>query len=433
MGGSDRHRFRFVARVGSLEVARVPIRRPQTTRGPSGPVCAMPCPFMSESFPPSAPSVAPSPLGSSAGPPGAAAGQRTQSAPFVHTGRARELLAISLMNLLLKVATLGVYHFWAKTRVRRYVWSHTAFVDEALEYTGRAKELLLGYGIAMAVLVPLVLGLNAAQFWAEELPWLAIGAGLAVYPAFLFLTGFATFSARRYLLSRTRWRSIRFGLTGRARDHGLRMLLYSLLTAVTGGLYLPFMRNRLMAHLIGNAWFGSERFRYDGPDDALLRRYLGAGALMLGVVVLWGVLLGGSLPFLLRYLRGPEQPGWLQLLPVLIGVASALLILPGLGAAWLWYKAGELRHFVAHTRLGEVRFALELPTRRYVWLYLSNLGALVLSLGLAYPWVVVRTARTLAAHLRMHGELDLAAIEQHAASAPRTGEGLADALDLGSI
>jgi uncharacterized membrane protein YjgN (DUF898 family) len=68
-----------------------------------------------------------------------------------------------------------------------------------------------------------------------------------------------------------------------------------------------------------------------------------------------------------------------------------------------------------------------------VWLYLSNLGALVLSLGLAYPWVVVRTARTLAAHLRMHGELDLAAIEQHAASAPRTGEGLADALDLGSI
>ena len=384
---------------------------------------------MTESPPSTSLQVAPASTESPAGPP--TPGEYT--APFAHTGRSRELLAIGLVNLLLKVATLGVYHFWAKTRVRRYVWSHTAFAGEALEYSGRAKELLLGYLIAMAVLVPIIVGLNVLQFWAEELPWLVIGAGLAVYPVFLFLTGFATFSARRYLLSRTRWRSIRFGLTGRARDHGLKVLLYSLLTAITGGLYLPFMRNRLTAHLVGNAWFGSERFRYDGADDALLRRYLAAGALMVGVLVLWGLLLVGALPFMLRYLRGPEQPDWVNFLPVAIGAVSVLLLLPGLGAAWLWYKAGELRHFVAHTHLGGVRFALELSTWRYVWLYLSNVGALVLSLGLAYPWVVVRTAHTLATHLRMQGTLDLATIEQHAASAPRTGEGLADALDLGSI
>jgi uncharacterized membrane protein YjgN (DUF898 family) len=373
----------------------------------------------------------PSPPGASELPPGLPA--VPAQVPFEHRGRVRELLAISLLNLLLKLLTLGVYHFWAKTRVRRYVWSHTAFFGEAFEYSGRGLELLLGYVIAMAVLVPLVAALNVLPLLAAQLPWLSILGSVAVYPVLAFLTGFATFSARRYLLSRTRWRSIRFGLTGRARDHGLQTLLYGLLAMVTGGLYVPFMRNRLTAHLVGNAWFGSERFRYEGPDDVLLRRYLLAGALMLGGVLAWALLIGVSVPFAARYVRGVEPAALLRLLPVLVGVVAGLLVLPSLWIAWLWYKAGELRHFVAYTRLSEVRFTLELSTGRYVWLYVSNLAALLFTLGLAYPWVVIRTARTLGTSLRMHGSLDLAAIQQHAASAPRTGEGLADALDLGSI
>jgi uncharacterized membrane protein YjgN (DUF898 family) len=355
------------------------------------------------------------------------------AAPFHHAGRVRELLAIGALNLLLKVLTLGVFHFWAKTRVRRYVWSRTAFAGEAFDYTGRARELLLGYAVALAVLLPLILGLNALPLLAERLPWLTVLGSLAAYPVFVFLTGFASFSARRYLLSRTRWRSIRFALTGRARDHGARMLLYSLLTAVTFGLYLPFMRNRLMAHLVGHAWFGSERFRYSGADDVLFRRYLRAGALMLGLVVLWGVLAVAAIPLLAALARrmSPDDPAWT--LPLLAGVASLPLLLVGLGIAWLWYRAGELRHFVGHTHLAGVRFALELSSARYVRLYLGNVAVLLLTLGLAYPWVVVRTARTLTAALRMQGALDLAAIAQAAAARPRVGEGLADALDLGSI
>ncbi len=355
------------------------------------------------------------------------------TAPFDHAGRTRELLAIGAVNLLLKVCTVGVYHFWAKTRVRRYVWSHTRFAGEAFEYSGRGLELLLGYVIAMAVLLPLIALYNVLPLLAARQPVLVILVSATAYPVFVFLTGFATFSARRYLLSRTRWRSIRFALSGRARDHGGRMLLYSLLTAVTFGLYLPFMRNRLMAHLIGQSWFGSERLHYDGPDDVLLRRYLRAGVFMLGVLLAWGALIGISLPLLLSFLRGVDLPQHLELLLPGLIAGSVLLMLPALGAIWLWYRAGELRHFVAHTRLGTTRFALELPTRRYVWLYVSNVAALLLSLGLAYPWVVVRTARTLTAHLRMLGPLDLAAIQQAAAQAPRTGEGLADAFDLGSI
>jgi uncharacterized membrane protein YjgN (DUF898 family) len=355
------------------------------------------------------------------------------SHPLVHAGRTAELLAISLVNLLLKVVTVGVYHFWAKTRVRRYVWSHTYFAGEAFEYTGRGLELLLGYGVAMLVIVPLVAGLNGLQLWAETHPFLVLGVSLAAYPVFVFLTGFATFSAYRYLLSRTRWRSIRFALTGRARDHGARLLLYGLLTTVTFGLYLPFLRNRMLHHLVNHARFGSERFRYDGPDDVLLRRYLLCGALMVGVLVLVSAVMVGIGFLVLPYARELEPESLAALAPVAVVVATIVLLLPGMAVPWLWYKGGELRHFVAHTRLGEARFALELPTGRYLWLALSSYAALLFTLGLAYPWVVVRTARAIARHLRMEGHLDLEAIQQSAALAPRVGEGLADAFDLGAI
>ena len=53
--------------------------------------------------------------------------------------------------------------------------------------------------------------------------------------------------------------------------------------------------------------------------------------------------------------------------------------------------------------------------------------------GLAYAWVVVRTARFMTTHLHLEGELDLAAIEQTSQQVPTGGEGLAEALDLGSI
>jgi len=51
--------------------------------------------------------------------------------------------------------TLGIYRFWLATDVRRFLWSHTEIAGEGLEYIGTARELLLGFLIAIALLVPL--------------------------------------------------------------------------------------------------------------------------------------------------------------------------------------------------------------------------------------------------------------------------------------
>ena len=85
-------------------------------------------------------------------------GNDLQQSAFGFSGSWKEFAPIALTNLLLTIVTLGIYRFWAKTRERRYLWSHTRFIDDTLEWTGTGKELFIGFIMAaVLVLFPLVL------------------------------------------------------------------------------------------------------------------------------------------------------------------------------------------------------------------------------------------------------------------------------------
>src|SRR5229473_4234129 len=56
---------------------------------------------------------------------------------------------------VLLMFTLGIYRFWLTTDIRRFLWSNTELLGETFEYTGTARELLLGFVMAIAILVPL--------------------------------------------------------------------------------------------------------------------------------------------------------------------------------------------------------------------------------------------------------------------------------------
>ena len=61
-----------------------------------------------------------------------------------YVGNVSGLLPIVLLNLLFTILTLGIYRFWAKTNVRRYLWRNTKFDDESFEYTVPVANCLLG-------------------------------------------------------------------------------------------------------------------------------------------------------------------------------------------------------------------------------------------------------------------------------------------------
>ena len=96
-------------------------------------------------------------------------GLQSLNLQFVVASKIREVFLITLRNALLNILTLTFYRFWARTRVRRYLWSRTFLLEEPLEYTGLSVELVLGFLLTVVLLgVPVVGASVAVQFLAAE-------------------------------------------------------------------------------------------------------------------------------------------------------------------------------------------------------------------------------------------------------------------------
>ncbi|MEM7544784.1 MAG: DUF898 family protein [Pseudomonadota bacterium] len=185
-----------------------------------------------------------------------------------YTGGRGELFWLALSRMLMTILTLGIGRFWMTTRLRRFYWSSISIGGEPLEYTGRAGEKLIGFLIAVVILaVYLVftsLLLTFAGFAVYDGDPIALSfLQLSILP--LFPLGFwAQYRARRYILARTRWRGIRFGLAPGAWGYMWRALGWGFLTLVTAGLLYPLMQLKLSRYLTDRSHYGSLRFTQEG-------------------------------------------------------------------------------------------------------------------------------------------------------------------------
>src|SRR4026209_1202355 len=111
---------------------------------------------------------------------------------------------IAIINAILIVLTLTVYRFWAKTKVRRHIWSCVHINGEPLEYTGRGVELFLGALIVLSVffLPFFVLAFTLQMALGPGHPVLILLQSILLLLIFA-LWGMALYRARRYQLSRT--------------------------------------------------------------------------------------------------------------------------------------------------------------------------------------------------------------------------------------
>jgi len=88
--------------------------------------------------------------------------------------------------------------------------------------------------------------------------------------------------------------------------------------------------------------------------------------------------------------------------------------------------------FWENTRLENHRFECTLRARDMVWLYASNLVAIVCTVGLAAPWAMIRLARYRAEHFSFlaRGTIDDFAAEA-GGNASAAGAELVAVLDVG--
>lgn len=69
-----------------------------------------------------------------------------------YRGTRGELFPLAISVALLTFVTLGIYRFWGKTRIRKYIWSSTVGDGDAFEYTGTGLEKFLGFLVAIVAL-----------------------------------------------------------------------------------------------------------------------------------------------------------------------------------------------------------------------------------------------------------------------------------------
>ena len=308
-----------------------------------------------------------------------------------HHGKVFDLAGIYMLNMLLTIVTLGIYRFWAKTRIRTYLWSHTEFLEDRFEYTGTGKELLLGFLIVIAFLVA-VLGAYTAVFtmiwpdWIDD--WeLGLLYQLPLFVVSIPLVGIARFRARRYRLSRTLWRGIRGGQNGSSVRYGMLVSAYWLLTFLTLGFYWPYMQTRLVGYKLNNTWFGDRALSFDGDGDALIGRF----------AICW------------------------------------LLTLPSLGICWFWYRAAALGSYASRTRFAMLGFEVTITGRQLMFLASTNMMLIWFTFGLAYPYILRRNFSYLCDYLTLIGDQDFASIAQNLKPRPTIGEGMAEAFDIGDF
>lgn len=299
--------------------------------------------------------------------------------------------ALGLKNALLTMITLGIYSSWARNNVRAFHYSHTELGDERFAYHGTGGELFSGAlkaGLVLFVLAMLYGGgtILVGRYMNVEVlpPNIQIAFTLALYAVIGLLVVVAINGARRYRLSRSSWRGIRFSFHGQTNDYLALMVKGFLLSVVTLGFYRPIFQSQARAFMVNNARFGSEPFEYDGDGRELFGDYLRA----------------------------------------------VLLTIPTLGLAWVWYAAARHRYFWDHTRIAGARFSSTVTGGELLSLSLTNALLVIFTLGIGAPWAMVRLHQFWASNLRLHGAPEWATIEQRAQDASATHEGLAEGMDI---
>jgi len=330
-----------------------------------------------------------------------------------YVGKIGGLLPIAIMNLFLTIITLGIYRFWAKTNIRKYLWSQTQLDGEPFEYTGTGGELFMGAIIVFLVFIlPLSIGIIVLSIYFPVLTPIIL---ILLYPFFIFLIGVAVYRAQVYRMSRTKWRAVRGAQIPRSAAYGWLTIKYAVLYFISLGLLMPYIICNMWNFMMDNKRFGSAVFHSDVKSKPLFKMWL--MTYLVVIIVLGGFIFIVSDAFVT------------QNLPVIIGAYIFLIIAATVISAW--FQAKLYNHLISGLKFQDVEFEFDLDAIEFLKFSVVNMLLMVFTLGLAAPFVLQRWVRLFCQNIKVQGQINFDLIEQSPETGPQFGEGLVEAFDLG--
>lgn len=351
-------------------------------------------------------------------------------------GSGFEYFKIWIVNVLLTILTVGLYHPWAKVRNNRYFYANSSLEGRNFEYHATGKQLFFGYLIALALFIVYVI-LNQLS---------PTGSTILLLLFFIALP-WIILRSMVFNMRMTSFSNVRFNFTGKlARAYlnffgypvalyiGLVLIVMAMmfsmkLEGITAGLLvtalvialfafvifaMSFIKMKNTEFFVDHAEYGQGGFK----TEVELKKFMGIALKTVGIGVLVMLVVGILSSIAVTLLVGlesfqvmgnaeekPEVMAELMktMMPLLIAMYAVMI------AASIFVMAYSItrhREYVySNTTLDDkVTFSSTLKTMPLAWVLITNFLAVILTVGFAYPWAKVRAARIMLENTHVSSE-----------------------------
>lgn len=352
--------------------------------------------------------------------------QEVSNFDFSFTGSGKDYFFICLRTFLLAVITLGIYDAWGTVERRRYLLRHTRLDERGFDYHALPKTILIGRLIAVGILI-------GFQIAAPHFPQIIGGFVLLL----LVFMPWLLVKAIRFRTRNTSYHNVRFDFTGSALGAFLVYIVLPLLVVVvvmlaffllsivggigamlTSGLGLPAMiassvitmvmvlipmlagatyitkkrRNYLFNHLR----FGLSGFQLDFPMSKLFKTMMLVFFQLLVVAVLFAIAAWAVMSAFDYNIS--SDPSGRELAVFLtnpwLSLGLPIIIYSILGFIYSQYFVAVYNITLNHLNLdGGHHFKSTMRYWEFFKIIIVNIVAVILSVGLLYPWAIIRFRR----------------------------------------
>ncbi|MGG8495682.1 DUF898 family protein [Tenacibaculum sp. TC6] len=270
-------------------------------------------------------------------------------------------------NFLLIIITLGFYYPWAKTELIKYYTKVTFFNNSNFKFSGNPREIFKSYIIIVLFFIPYTFLITSITSKNSLFQIITLSAfyltSLILIP--LIIHGFV-----QCRTSNTHWKGVYFKYLGDKFEFLWKYLTGIILTIFTLEIYSSWFQVDLQKYIISHLRFGNLSFNFTRKGDTLFLI---------------------NLKFLLLF-------------PITLGIYT------------FWYFKNLLEFYIDSIEVTQdgkqTSLKITLQIGDVFQLMTTNFLLIILTLGIATPWVIVRTYTFIFNFLEIAPDLNVNAIQQ---------------------
>lgn len=374
--------------------------------------------------------------------------------PVAFYGNGKEFFRIWIVNVLLSVVTFGIYSAWAKVRTRKYFYGNTELADHRFDYHAKPVQILKGRLVAI---VCVLIWYFSSQLYPV--------ASLTIMAAFFLLSPILIRNNARFDAAMTSYREERFSFIGSLREayycYVARplvslLVLYCMFTlalmllprnipvgsimvliSIVMGIYLwSGIARRITEYHIDNYQYGEHYFTTNlSARYFVVTYFLASGVALVALLIIGGAAYVFSDELIQQVTMEEGEPSLPYAITVLTYAASFVFGIIANAVIRVRVRNYVFSQTVFHLNHAEYsekqQLCSEMTLGSYLWLVISNFLAQLFTLGLARPWVLVRTQSYLAEVTSLKGDLSgMTVTSQSSNSGSAVADEVAQAFDM---